>query len=257
MCTRKKVIGLWLKIVLAVFPLLTFTGCFEFIQIISWQKNDTLDVRYYLRYPLIIEQMQSSPGQEGMEDDWNSKIAEAKKYITDSIKAQVKNFKVKQSNTEYEACLEMSFQIPSFSRMSADKERDQNHPFIPIYDAVKKQVVFTFDPMNALKNAMPPAGASEAPSDSDENALPPDSSADTETTAKIHTQESIRAMFALIRYQIFVGDRLAPQRVILRSSGKEMEVALIHIGSLTMIDLPFSALFSANNELTSVILSLK
>jgi len=60
-----------------------------------------------------------------------------------------------------------------------------------------------------------------------------------------------------VRYQIFLGKKLNPEKVIIKKGKDEKKVDIQRISDITMIDLPLFAMFGEKEEPFDMIINLK
>ncbi|MBN2352642.1 MAG: hypothetical protein JXD23_08760 [Spirochaetales bacterium] len=244
-----------LKVAVLISTLLVLTGCFEITQVLSWGANDTLDVHWIFRYPTSIEKTGAS---QGAGNDLASQIEDTKKNINDTLGSQVKNLSIKKTETEYDVSQEMSFTVPRYSRLNFGKLEGQDFPFVPVYNAAQKEVVFTFKAVKTEKPA--DADDAEAPDATEEADAPPADATTDDSSGQgmdVMGRQIAKMMLSSVRYQIILGGRMDPRRVIIRKGDKETVIKPVTLDSMIMIDIPLYAVYGEDGEAFSVVVMLK
>ena len=241
--------------------LFALTGCFEITQVLSWGANDTLDVHWIFRYPKSIEKAGASKGSG---NDLAAQIEDTKKNINNTLGGRVKRLSIKKTETDYDVAQEMSFTVPRYSRLDFAKLAGQDFPFVPMYNAGKKEVVFAFKAMKTEKPAKaddaqaPEATGEETPAE-DADSPPTDATQNDSSNQGMDDmgQQIAKMMLSSVRYQVILGDRMNPRRVVIRKGDKETEIKPVKLGAMTMIDIPLYAVYGDDGAAFSLVVMLK
>ncbi|MBN1497238.1 MAG: hypothetical protein JXA07_10750 [Spirochaetes bacterium] len=242
------------RAVLVVLPLLFLTQCFQISHILDLKDDGSMDVRWVFRFSKALEQAQQGQQQAGEKkrESLGDMMEKEKKELPESLKGLVKNLAFKKIESEFDAGMEVSFLVPDYAKFPFGKIKKEEFPLIPSYFPDKKQMVFHFEPMEKkdekkkekLKPGTGKGDAGEAPASTDQS---------MEQMGKQITQ----LFLSSVRYQIFLGKKFSPEKVIVKKGSMEKNVDIQRIGDVSMIDLPLFALFGEEEEPFDMIVLLK
>jgi hypothetical protein len=233
---------------LILLPMLFLFQCFEITQILEWQDDDTMNVHWIFRYAKALDEMSSQGQDKNSAEGMPAQIEKAKKEIPASLEGFVKNLDIKKIDTEYDSSLELTFQIPGFTKLPFDKMKLEDFPIIPKYLPKTKQIVFNFKPMEKPEE--------KKKAENDKNA-PADGSASNDQSMEQVGKQLSALMLSSVRYQIFIGKKFNPEKIFLRQGKTEKKVDVIKIGDMTLIDLPLFAIFGEGNEPFDLVIQMK
>lgn len=183
-----------------------------------------------------------------------------KKELPDSLKGLVKNLNFKKIENEYDAGMEISFQVPNYEKFPFKKIQKEDFPLIPSYAADKKQIVFHFEPMKKEdekkgdKKKTETGGADKKVADNE--GVPADQQ-DQGDQMNAMGKQITQLFLSSVRYQIYLGKRFNPEKVTIKKGKEEKKLEIQKIIDLTVIDLPLFAMFGEKEEPFDLIIYLK
>ena len=252
------------RFALVLLPLFLLTQCFQISHILDWKDDGNMDVRWVFRFSKALDQaQQGQQGQQGeqkKEQSLGDMMEKQKKELPDSLKGLVKNLNFKKIENEYDAGMEISFQVPNYEKFPFKKLQKEDFPLIPAYAADKKQIVFHFEPMKKEdekkgdKKKTEAGGADRKVAD---NGGVPADQQDQGDQMNAMGKQITQLFLSSVRYQIYLGKRFNPEKVTIKRGTEEKKLEIQKIIDLTVIDLPLFAMFGEKEEPFDLIIYLK
>jgi hypothetical protein len=243
------------RLALILLPVLLLTQCFQISHILDLKDDGSMDVRWMFRYSKALDQAQQGQQQgadkkgQGMGD----MMEKEKRELPESLKGLVKNLTFRKIESDYDAGMEVSFIVPDYAKFPFDKIKKEEFPLIPQYYPGKKQIVFHFQPMKKpedqkkeSKNAKPEKKEPVA-----------DGSSSGDQSMDQMGKQITQLFLSSVRYQIFLGRKINPERIIVKMGKDEKKIDMTRIGDLTLVDLPLFAMFGEKEEPFDMIMFLK
>ncbi len=246
-CQRR---SLSVRLALVLLPLFLLTQCFQISHVLDLKDDGSLDVRWIFRFSKALEQAQKGQQQGGekKEQGLGDMMEKEKKELPESLKGLVKNLNFKKIDSEYDAGMEISFVVPDYAKLPFNKIKKEEFPMIPQYLPGKKQMVFHFEPMKK---------PGEKKKDAEKKDAAPDGSSGGDQSMDQMGKQITQLFLSSVRYQIFLGKKINPERIIVKKGKEEKKVDMQRIMDVTMIDLPLFALFGEKEEPFDMIIYLK
>ncbi len=250
-------INLAARLALIMLPLFLLTQCFQITQILDWKDDGSMDVRWLFRFSKALEQAQKGQQQGGekKEQGLGDMMEKERKELPESLKGLVKNLTFKKIDSDYDAGMEIFFMVPDYAKFPFDKIKKEEFPLIPHYFPDKQQIVFHFEPMK--KPGEEKKGAEGKGADAEKKETAPDGSSSGDQSMDQMGKQITQLFLSSVRYQIFLGKRINPVRIIIKKGKDEKKIDMQRIGDLTLVDLPLFALFGEKEEPFDMILFLK
>ncbi|OHD66628.1 MAG: hypothetical protein A2176_05015 [Spirochaetes bacterium RBG_13_51_14] len=235
-------------------PLFLLTQCFQISHILDWKDDGTMNVRWMFRFSKALDQAQQ--GQKG--DEKKSKslgelMEKEKKELPDTLKGLVKNLNFKNIENDFDSGIEISFLVPDYAKFPFDKIKKEDFPLIPQYQPEKKQVVFHFEPVKKPGEQKKDEKGKEGV----KAETPADGSTAGDQSMEQMGKQITQLFLSSVRYQIFLGKKFNPDKVVIKKNKEEKKVDMLRIGELTIIDLPLFALYGEKEEAFDMIVFLK
>ena len=242
---------------LVILPLFLLTQCFQISHILDLKDDGSLDVRWLFKFSKALEEAQKGQQQGGekKEQGLGDMMEKQKKELPESLKGLVKNLALKKIESEYDAGMEVSFVVPDYAKFPFDKIKKEEFPLIPQYYPAKKQLVFHFEPMKKPGEEKKDAGGKGAEGEKKEAA--PDGSAAGDQSMDQMGKQITQLFLSSVRYQIFLGKKINPDRIVIKKGKEEKKIDMMRIGDLTLVDLPLFAMYGEKEEPFDMILFLK
>ncbi|MBP7738915.1 MAG: hypothetical protein KA369_23295 [Spirochaetes bacterium] len=237
------------RLALVLLPLFLLTQCFQVSHVLDLKDDGSMDVRWLFRFSKALDQAQKGQQQGGekKEQGLGDMMEKEKKELPESLKGLVKNLNFKKIDSEYDAGMEISFMVPDYAKFPFDKIKKEEFPMIPRYNVAAKQIVFHFEPM---KKEGEKKGAEK------KDAAPDGSPSGDQSMDQMGKQIS-QLFLSSVRYQIFLGKRINPERIVIKKGKEEKKVDMQKIMDITMIDLPLFSMFGEKEEPFDMIIYLK
>jgi hypothetical protein len=237
-----------------ILPVFLLTQCFQISHILDLKDDGSMDVRWLFRFSKALDQAQQGQ-QQGAEKKGQSlgdMMEKQKKELPDTLKGLVKNLNFKKIESEYDAGMEISFMVPDYAHFPFDKIKKEEFPLIPQYLPAKKQMLFHFEPMKKDEKKKEAAG-----NDAEKKEPSPDGQPAGDQSMDQMGKQLSQLFLSSVRYQIFFGKKINPEKVIIKKGKDEKKVDMLKIGDLTLIDLPLFAMFGEKEEPFDMIIFLK
>ncbi len=237
------------RIGLVILPLFLLTQCFQISHVLDLKDDGSLDVRWLFRFSKSLEQAQKGQQQGGekKEQGLGDMMEKEKKELPESLKGLVKNLNFRKIDSEYDAGMEISFVVPDYAKLPFHKIKKAEFPMIPEYLPGKKQMVFHFEPMKKEGEKKGTEKKEEAT----------DGSSGGDQSMDQMGKQITQLFLSSVRYQIFLGKKINPERIIVKKGKDEKRVDMQRIMDVTMVDLPLFALFGEKEEPFDMIIYLK
>ncbi len=237
------------RLALVLLPLFLLTQCFQVSHVLDLKDDGSMDVQWLFRFSKALDQAQKGQQQGGekKEQGLGDMMEKEKKELPESLKGLVKNLNFKKIDSEYDAGMEISFMVPDYAKFPFDKIKKEEFPMIPRYNVAAKQIVFHFEPM---KKEGEKKGAEK------KDAAPDGSPSGDQSMDQMGKQIS-QLFLSSVRYQIFLGKRINPERIVIKKGKEEKKVDMQKIMDITMIDLPLFSMFGEKEEPFDMIIYLK
>jgi hypothetical protein len=242
------------KLAMVFLPLFLLTQCFQISQILDWKDDGSMDVRWVFRFSKALDQAQQGQ-QQGADKKGQSlgdMMEKQKKELPDSLKGLVKNLNFKKVESEFDSGMEISFQVPDYAKFPFDKMKKEDFPLIPRLSADKKQVIFHFEPMKKPEDQK----KEEKKKDAAKEVNPDGTPAGDQSMDQMGKQIS-QLFLSSVRYQIFLGKKFNPDRIVIRKGKEEKKVDMQRISDIVLIDLPLFSMFGEKEEPFDMIIYLK
>jgi len=245
------------RVALVILPLFLLTQCFQISHILDLKDDGSLDVRWLFKFSKALEQAQKGQQQGGekKEQGLGDMMEKQKKELPESLKGLVKNLALKKIESEYDAGMEVSFVVPDYAKFPFDKIKKEEFPLIPQYYPAKKQLVFHFEPMKKPGEEKKDAGGKGGGGENKDAA--PDGSAAGDQSMDQMGKQITQPFLSSVRYQIFLGKKINPDRIVIKKGKEEKKIDMMRIGDLTLVDLPLFAMYGEKEEPFDMILFLK
>ena len=243
------------RLFLVILPLFLLTQCFQISHILDMKDDGSMDVRWVFRFSKALDQAQQGQQQGGEKkgQSLGEMMDKQKKELPDSLKGLVKNLNLKKIESEFDSGMEVSFLVPDYAKFPFDKIKKEDFPIIPRYLPDKKQIIFHFEPMKKPDEQKKDDKGKDG-SKKDSSAVgSPSGDQSMDQMGKQITQ----LFLSSVRYQIFLGKKLNPEKVIIKKGKDEKKVDIQRISDITMIDLPLFAMFGEKEEPFDMIIYLK
>jgi hypothetical protein len=250
------------RFALVLLPVFLLTQCFQINQILDWQDDGTMDVRWVFRFSKALEQAQKGQqGEEKKEQSLGDMMEKQKKELPDSLKGLVKNLNFKKIENEYDSGMEISFQVPNYEKFPFKKLQKEDFPLIPAYLPEKKQIVFHFEPMKKPEEQKKDDKKKTNSGSADKNVTNdggvPSDQQDPNDQMNAMGKQITQLFLSSVRYQIFLGKKFNPDRVTIKKGKEEKKLEIQKIIDLTVIDLPLFAMFGEKEEPFDLVIYLK
>ncbi len=251
----KKRIAAASRLALVVLPLFLLTQCFQISHVLDLKDDGSMDVRWVFRFSKALDQAQKGQQQGGekKEQGLGDMMEKEKKELPETLKGLVKNLNFKKIESEYDAGLEVSFVVPDYAKFPFEKMKKEEFPLIPRYLPDKKQIVFHFEPMKKNEDKKKDAGGKDA----EKKGAAPDGSSSGDQSMDQMGKQLTQLFLSSVRYQIYLGKKINPERIIIKRGKDEKKVDMQKICDLTLIDLPLFAMFGDKEEPFDMVLFLK
>ncbi len=243
------------RLALILLPVFLLTQCFQISHILDLKEDGSMDVRWVFRYSKALEQAQKGQQQGGekKEQGLGDIMEKEKKELPESLKGLVKNLTFRKIESDYDAGMEVSFMVPDYAKFPFEKIKKEDFPLIPQFYPGKKQMVFHFQPMKKPEDQKKESKSANA----DKKEPGPDGSASGDQSMDQMGKQITQLFLSSVRYQIFLGKKINPERIIVKMGKDEKKIDMTKIGDLTLVDLPLFAMFGEKEEPFDMILFLK
>lgn len=242
------------RVSLVILPLFILTQCFQISHILDLKNDGSMEVRWLFRFSKSLDQAQQGQkqGAEKKGESLGEMVEKQKKELPDSLKGLVKNLNLKKIESEFDSGMEVSFLVPDYAKFPFDKIKKEEFPLVPRYVSDKKQIVFHFEPVKKpeeKKEGQNKDGSKKDPT--------PGGSASEDQSMEQMGKQITQLFLSSVRYQIFLGKNLDPDKVVIRKGKDEKKVEVQKISDITMIDLPLFAIFGEKEEPFDLVIYLK
>jgi hypothetical protein len=243
------------QVALIILPLFLLTQCFQISHILDMRDDGSLDVRWLFRFSKSLDQAQQGQQQAGEKkgQSLGEMVEKQKKDLPDSLKGLVKNLDLKKIESEFDSGMEVSFQVPDYAKFPFDKIKREDFPLIPRYFPDKKQIVFHFEPVRKPEEQK----KGDNTKDGSKKESPSSGAAPADQSMDQMGKQITQLFLSSVRYQIFLGKKLNPDKVIIKKGKDEKKVDIQRISDITMIDLPLFAMFGEKEEPFDMVIYLK
>jgi hypothetical protein len=243
------------RLAIIMLPLFLLTQCFQISHILDMKDDGSMDVRWVFRFSKSLDQAQQGQQQGGEKkgQSLGEMVEKQKKELPDSLKGLVKNLNIKKIESEFDSGMEVSFLVPEYAKFPFNKIKKEDFPLIPRYFPDKKQIVFHFEPMKKPDEQKKEDKGKDVSKKDSSAEGPPSGDQSMDQMGKQITQ----LFLSSVRYQIFLGKKLNPEKVIIKKGKEEKNVDIQRISDVTMIDLPLFAIFGEKEEPFDMIITLK
>ncbi len=238
------------RLALVLLPLFLLTQCFQVSHVLDLKDDGSLDVRWLFRFSKALDQAQKGQQQGGekKEQGLGDMMEKEKKELPESLKGLVRNLNFKKIDSEFDSGMEISFVVPDYAKFPFDKIKKEEFPMIPRYIPAAKQIVFHFEPMKK---------EGDKKKDAEKKDAAPDGSPSGDQSMDQMGKQISQLFLSSVRYQIFLGKKINPERIVIKKGKEEKKVDMQKIMDVTMIDLPLFALFGEKEEPFDMIIYLK
>lgn len=238
------------RLALVLLPLFLLTQCFQVSHVLDLKDDGSMDVRWLFRFSKALEQAQKGQQQGGekKEQGLGDMMEKEKKDLPEMLKGLVKNLTFKKIDSEFDAGMEISFVVPDYAKFPFDKIKKEDFPMIPRYNAAAKQMIFHFEPMKK---------EGEKKKDAEKKEAAPDGSPSGDQSMDQMGKQITQLFLSSVRYQIFLGKKINPERIVIKKGKEEKKVDMQKIIDITMVDLPLFAMFGEKEEPFDMIIYLK
>lgn len=233
--------------------LASLTNCFSIMHFLDLQENGTLNVQWSFRFSKALEDM-GKKGDKAESGGLSQEVEKGKQELPGKLGSIAKDLKVETLQSDYDSGIRMSFAVPQYLKLDFSKFQEAEFPYMPRYDAAKKQMIFHFTPAKKDKKEEKPAETKmpDAPKEGSEETSEPATQGGDDMGKQIG-----KLFLSSVRYQIVLGKNLKVKSVSVSQDGVEKKLELQTIGEQSMIDLPLFALYGDKELPFDLIVQLK